>query len=255
MDITVSAQAPVNFYLAGIPVTSTIVAAWLACGVLILFAILATRNMQLVPSGLQNFAEFIVEGLLGLCEQVAGTRGRTFLPLVATLFLFIVTANWMGILPFYAESNWVHHHVPFTASHEAPLRSANSDLNVTAAMALIVFGWVQVTRIRSAGLFGWLKHLTWGPPPILELVSEIARPVSLALRLFGNIFAGEVLLLVMSTLVPPAVPALFMGFELFVGIVQALIFAILTLAFLSLASAHHGEGDHHGAHERAASAH
>ena len=249
VNIEFSLPAAVTFYLFGIPVTSTILAAWLACAVLIIFSILATRNMQLIPSGLQNFAEFAIESLLGLCEQVAGARGRAFLPLVGTLFFFIVVANWMGILPFFAESDWLHHHVPWTASHEAPLRSANSDLNVTAAMALIVFLWVQVTRIRSGGIFGWVKHLTWGPPPVLELISEIARPVSLALRLFGNILAGEVLLLVMSALVPFAVPALFMGFELFVGVVQALIFAILTLAFLALASAHHGaEEEHGGAH-------
>ncbi len=243
-------ETPAHTYVcgSGIPVYATTLAAWLACAVLIIFALLATRNMTLIPGGLQNLAEFAVESLAGLCEQVAGARGRAFLPLVGTLFMFILVANWMGILPFFVEFNWLHHAVPFTASHEAPLRSANSDLNVTAAMAVIVFLWVQVTRIRSSGLFGWIKHLTWGPPPILELISEIARPVSLALRLFGNILAGEVLLLVISSLVGFAVPIIFMGFELFVGIVQALIFAILTLAFLSLASAHHGgEEEHHGA--------
>jgi F-type H+-transporting ATPase subunit a len=238
--------AAVVFYLAGIPVTSTIIAAWLACAVLIVFAILATRRMTLVPGKLQNFTEFAVEGLLAPCEQVAGVRGRSFLPLVGTLFFFILTANWMGILPLFAENNWVHH-VPWTAQHTAPLRSANSDLNVTAAMAMIVFVWVQLTFIRSNGLFGWLKHLTWGPPPVLELISEIARPVSLALRLFGNILAGEVLLLVISSLVGILVPVIFMVFELFVGIVQALIFAILTLAFLSLASTPHGGEEHHAA--------
>jgi F-type H+-transporting ATPase subunit a len=233
---------------SGIPVYSTILAAWLACGVLIAFSLLATRNVQLIPGGLQNVAETIVEALLGLCEQVAGNRGRAFLPLVGTLFMFILVSNWMGILPLWVEFNWLHHGVPFTASHEAPLRSANSDLNVTAAMAVIVFLWVQVTRIRSSGLFGWIKHLTWGPPPILELISEIARPVSLALRLFGNILAGEVLLLVISSLVGILIPIVFMVFELFVGVVQALIFAILTLAFLALASAHHGgEEAHHEA--------
>jgi F-type H+-transporting ATPase subunit a len=238
--------APVVFYLAGIPVTSTIVAAWLACAVIILFTWLATRRMTLVPGKLQNLTEFAVEGLLGPCEQVAGPRGRAFLPLVGTLFFFILVANWMGILPFFAENDWTHH-VSWTASHTAPLRSANSDLNVTAAMAVLVFLCVQFAYIRSLGIFGWLKHLTWGPPPVLELISEIARPVSLALRLFGNILAGEVLLLVMSNLVPVGVPVLFLGFELFVGIVQALIFAILTLAFLSLASAEHG-GEHGSAH-------
>ncbi|HZR99556.1 MAG TPA: F0F1 ATP synthase subunit A [Chloroflexota bacterium] len=240
-------QAPVVFYLAGIPVTNTILAAWLAMAVLIVVSLLATRNMKLIPSGLQNFMEFAVEALLSPCEQFAGARGRSFLPLVGTLFFFIVTANWMGILPLWAESDWVHH-VEWTAEHTAPLRSANSDLNVTAAMAVIVFLWVHASFIRTNGLWAWIKHLTWGPPPVLELISEIARPVSLALRLFGNILAGEVLLLVMSGLVPFAVPALFMGFELFVGIVQALIFAILTLAFLSLATTGHGEEEHAAAH-------
>jgi F-type H+-transporting ATPase subunit a len=233
---------------SGLPVTSTILAAWLAIAVVIVVSLLATRRMALIPSGLQNFAEFAIEGLLTPCEQFAGERGRAFLPLVGSLFFFILTANWMGILPFYAENDWLNGHVPWTASHGAPLRSANSDLNVTAAMAVIVFLWVQFQMIRTNGLFGWLKHLTWGPPPVLELISEIARPVSLALRLFGNIFAGEVLLLVMSNLIPPGVPVVFMAFELFVGIVQALIFAILTLAFLSLATTAHGGEEHGAAH-------
>jgi F-type H+-transporting ATPase subunit a len=114
-------------------------------------------------------------------------------------------------------------------------------------MAAVVFLWVQITRIRAGGILGWVKHLTLGPPPILELISEISRPVSLALRLFGNILAGGVLVYVMSTLVPIGVPIVFMGFELFVGVVQALIFAVLTLAFLALASAGHGAEEHHGA--------
>jgi len=232
---------------SGLPVTTTILAAWLAIAVVIVFSLLATRRMALIPSGLQNFAEMAIEGLLTPCEQFAGARGRSFLPLVGSLFFFILAANWMGILPFYAENDWLEH-VPWTAGHGAPLRSANSDLNVTAAMAIIVFVWVQFNMIRTNGLFGWLKHLTIGPPPVLELISEIARPVSLALRLFGNIFAGEVLLLVMSNLIPAGVPFLFMAFELFVGIVQALIFAILTLAFLSMATTGHGGEEHAAAH-------
>jgi F-type H+-transporting ATPase subunit a len=234
--------------VGGLPITSTIIAAWLAIAVVILVSLLATRKMTLIPHGLQNFAEFAIEGLLTPCEQFAGARGRSFLPLVGSLFFFIMTANWMGILPFYAENDWNIGHVPWTASHGPPLRSANSDLNATAAMAIIVFVWVQFNMIRTNGLLGWVKHLTWGPPPVLELISEIARPVSLALRLFGNIFAGEVLLLVMSSLLAPVIPAFFMAFELFVGLVQALIFAILTLAFLSMATTGHGGEEHAAAH-------
>jgi F-type H+-transporting ATPase subunit a len=234
--------------VGGLPVTTTILAAWLAIALVIGFSLLATRRMALIPRGAQNFAEMAIEGLLTPCEQFAGARGRSFLPLVGSLFFFILAANWMGILPFYAENDWLEH-VSWTASHGAPLRSANSDLNIPAAMAIIVFIWVQFNMIRTNGLFGWLKHLTWGPPPVLELISEIARPVSLALRLFGNIYAGEVLLLVMSNLTHGImVPFVFMAFELFVGIVQALIFAILTLAFLSMATTGHGTEEHAAAH-------
>jgi F-type H+-transporting ATPase subunit a len=249
VEVHVQLPASVDFFLGGIPVTNTVVAAWLSILVLVVIGVLATRNMRLVPSGLQNLVEYAIEGLASLCEQVAGARARSFLPLVGTLFLFILVSNWMGILPFYAENDWAHE-VPWTASHQAPLRSANSDLNAPVAMALVVFLWTQVTRIRYNGLLGWLKHLTLGPPPVLELVSEISRPVSLALRLFGNILAGEILLLVMSGLIAVLIPAIFMAFELFVGIVQALIFAVLTLAFLSLAAAHPGGDEEHG-HEAA----
>lgn len=292
MGINISIPAPVTFDWFGIPIYSTVIAAWLAMAVLIIVSWLATRNMQLVPSGLQNVVEYAVESLLSLCEQVAGEQGRKLLPLAGTLFLFILVANWMGILPLWGESDWLTPHhgaaataaqdashaapadahgaaadthgetggVPWTVSREAPLRSANSDINLTLAMAVVVALWTQVTRIRSSGIGGWVKHLTLGPPPLLELISEISRPISLALRLFGNILAGGVLVLVMSTLVPTGlvVPIVFMAFELFVGIVQALIFTSLTIAFLTLAAA--GHGDEHGAEahrgaERAVAAH
>jgi F-type H+-transporting ATPase subunit a len=255
--VTVDVAASPVFYIGSIPVTNTIIAAWLAMAVLIIFALLATRNMKLVPGGLQNVAELAVESLLSICEQVGGPKGRSFLPLVATLFMFIMVANWMGILPFWAESNWEHHHVPWTASHNAPLRSANSDLNIPLAMGALVGLWVQWTRIRSSGIGGWLKHLTLGPPPILELIAEISRPISLSLRLFGNILAGGALVYIMTKLTFLAVPMVFMAFELFVGVVQALIFATLTLAFLSLAAAHHGDdhGEAHHGEEHPAPAH
>ncbi|MBX5491956.1 MAG: F0F1 ATP synthase subunit A [Chloroflexi bacterium] len=250
----VEIPASVVFMLGPIPITNTIIAAWLAMAVLIVVSVLATRKMELVPRGLQNVAEFAVESLLSICEQVAGPRGREFLPLVGTLFLFILIANWMGILPFWAESNWIHHGVHWTHDHGPPLRSANSDLNIPLAMAAIVAVWVQWLRIRSSGFLGWLKHLTIGPPPLLELISEISRPVSLALRLFGNIFAGGVLVYVMTELTKLVVPIIFMSFELFVGIVQALIFASLTLAFMSLAAAEHG-AEHSSSEEHPRASH
>ena len=230
MEIHVPIQPQPLFSLGGLVVTNTLLTSWIAALLLVAFALLATRRMRLVPTGLQNFAEAIVELLLNMGEQAAGPAARRFLPLVATLFLYIWFANWIGVLPGVGS-------IP-------ALRSANSDLSITAAMAIIVFVWVQVTGLRADPKAYFLKFI-W-PIPILELLTEFSRPLSLALRLFGNILAGFILVEVMLQIVPPVVPAVFLGVELGVGLIQALIFAILTLAFLSIATSHgHAEAEHH----------
>lgn len=199
-------------------------------GVLVVLSLVATRRMKLVPSGFQNLLEFAVELLLSVCERTAGRRGRQFLPVVATAFLFILTANWMGLLPGYGNTPW--------------LRSPNSDLNVTASMAIIVFILVQGWAIKAQGPIRYLKE--FAVPNPLHLLSELSRPLSLAFRLFGNIFAGEVLLVTMAALIPFGIPVVFFGLEIFVGIIQALIFSMLTLVFLTIATLEHGsEGHHH----------
>jgi F-type H+-transporting ATPase subunit a len=240
--------APTIFSLFGLPITNTILTAWLASLVLVLLSLAATRNMSLVPGRLQNVAELVVEQFLAIGEQTADARrARRFLPLAATAFLFILTANWMGILPFFGEGH-LYLNVDDGHGHKVHanlLRSANSDLNVTFAMALIVFFVVEFVGFRSGGL-AYAKEFIW-PGLLIEVISHLARPVALALRLFGNILAGEILLAVMAGLVPILVPTLFMGFELFVGIVQALIFALLTLAFLAMSTQH--EAAHHLAEE------
>jgi F-type H+-transporting ATPase subunit a len=235
LEIHVPIQPQVVFTIGPLVVTNTLLTSWFAEALLILFAVLATRSMRLVPSGLQNFAEGIVEMLLALGQQAAGARARSFLPLVGTLFLYIWFANWLGIFPGIGT-------IPL-------LRTPNSDLSITFAMALFTFCWVQVTGIRSSGAKRYLWKFIW-PPGLgfLELISEIARPISLALRLFGNILAGFILVEVMLQIVPVGVPAVFLGVELGVGLIQALIFAILTLAFLSLAAAHGHLEDDHAAH-------
>jgi len=225
----ISIEATVLFYVGPLPVTNSIFSAWVTMVVLVIGSILATRRMQLVPTGLQNFAEYVVELLLGVCETTAGPRGRQFLPWVATAFLFILFSNWMGLLPGYGDTPW--------------LRSANSDLNITASMAIIVFFLVQGWAIKTQGPARYLKEFVVPNP--LHLLSELSRPLSLAFRLFGNIFAGEVLLATMAALIPLAVPAVFFGLEVFVGIVQALIFSMLTLVFLTIATAQHGGEAHH----------
>ena len=260
--------APTLFHLGPFPVSNTILAAWLAMLVLVLFARTATAKMSVVPGRLQSLAELIVEQFISIGTTTADERrARQFLPLAATGFLFIMVANWMGILPLYGEGE-LYINRPATEQHQAPardhfatadvahaapleaavdpepgatehvsiLRSANSDLNIPIAMALIVFLYSEFLGFKTGGL-AYAKEFIW-PGMLIEIISHLARPVALSLRLFGNILAGEILLTVVSGLVGILIPALFMGFELFVGIVQALIFALLTLAFLSMSTAH-----------------
>jgi F-type H+-transporting ATPase subunit a len=217
-------EAATIFFLGPIPVTNTIFSAWVTMAVLIVVSLLATRRMSLVPRGLQNFMEMVVELLLQVCEMTAARRGRKFLPVVATAFLFIITANWMGLLPGYNYTPW--------------LRSANSDLNVTAAMALVVFFLVQGWALSAQGVRRYFKEFVVPNP--LHILSELSRPLSLSFRLFGNIFAGEVLVTTMSALVPIGLPIVFFGLEIFVGTIQALIFSMLTLVFLAIATTPHG---------------
>ncbi len=229
MEIHVPIQPQVLFTMGGLSITNTLLTSWIAVALLILLAFIITRNMRLVPSGIQNVGESIIEVLITLAEQTGGANARRFLPLVATLFLYIWVSNWIGVLPGVGS-------IP-------ALRSANSDLSITAAMALVVFFWVQVAGLRAGPKAYFLKFV-W-PVPILELLTEFTRPLSLALRLFGNILAGFILVEVMLQIVPIGVPAIFLAVELGVGLIQALIFAMLTLAFLSMASSHGHAEEHH----------
>jgi F-type H+-transporting ATPase subunit a len=227
------------FTLFGVlPVTNSIFTAWVVILILVLFVYFSTRNMRLIPSGVQNFWELIVELWVGVSEQTMGRRrGRRFMPLVATSFLFILFSNWFGTLPigYLTVRNGDGEMVPL-------FRSADSDLNVTAAMAILMIVIAEFFEFRSLGPFGYLKGLLIPNP--MRWLEIFTRPLSLSFRLFGNIFAGEVLLATMLT-VAPYVMFVFIGLELFVGLIQALIFSMLSLVFLSIATVHE---DVHGGH-------
>lgn len=242
------------FYFGGFAVTNTLVTSWIVVALLVGTAILVYKRLALVPAGLQNVFEFFVEGFLSLMEGVLGSRllAEKYLPIVATVFLFILASNWLGIIPgigsigFFEE---VDHHIRFVPL----LRSAASDLNVTLALATVT---VFIIHIAAVGAIGLKLHLSKffsfkGPIEffvgILELVSEFAKIISFSFRLFGNIFAGEVLLVVTAFLVPYGAPIPFLMLEVFVGFVQALVFAMLTTVFISIAVSHHGESEvaHH----------
>ena len=241
----ISLAAEPLFNIGPITITNTIFTAWIVMVLLVVVSFFATRNMQVVPGGLQNFAEAIVGMLYDIVEDVVGHRARVVFPIIATFFIFIVVANWMGLLPgFNSIGVWGDD----GKGHEIfiPIfRAANSDLNMTLGMALIAFILIHAGGVIVHKPLGYLKHLA-GPLPVLILINVVIEafvPVSLSVRLFGNIFAGEVLLLVMRA---PVVGAAFMVLEVLFGLIQALIFTMLSLIFLGIAMS--GEHEHEEAH-------
>jgi len=254
------------FSLFGLPITNSIIGAWLTIIVLVTFAGVITRRMRIVPGRLQSAFEFLLGWLYHLCQRVAGAEnGRRFFPVVATIFLFIAFNAWLSLIPGFGSIM-----VTTTDGHHVPLlRGANTDINMPLALALVSFVFVEYFGLRSlgirylrkffnvgqflgsigqmvkgrlraglSGLFTGFVHIFVG---LLEALSELIRIVSFTFRLFGNMTAGEVLLLIAAFLIPWVFALPFYGLELLVGFVQALIFSGLTLAFLTLAVAHHGE--------------
>lgn len=245
MNISIAAEE--LFKIGSFPVTNSMLIAWIVMTGLIFVSWFAFRKQSLIPNGLQNVFEMVIEGVLGVIDSVTHNReeSKQFLPLIATIFLFVVFVNWMGILPGagtigIAEVEEGHKLIiPF-------IRSTSADLNFTIALAIIAVTTVQVVGVMSIGFFAYIKKfLNFSSPlnfitGILELVSEVSKLISFSFRLFGNVFAGEVLLSVMLFLVPYFIPVPFLALEVFVGFIQALVFAMLTLVFVKMAKeAHH----------------
>lgn len=241
--IEISLAAEPVFRVGGFPVTNSLLASVLVTGILSALAF-SLRKVRQVPDKLQNAAEAILAWLLEICESVTGDRrrARLFFPLVATLFLFVLFNNWLGLVPGFGSVG-VHENgklIPL-------LRAGSADLNTTLALALIsvittqVFGIVLTSAGQYAKRFFNFSNPIHGFVGLVELVSEFAKIISFSFRLFGNVFAGEVLLVVIASLVPVLAPVPFYGLELFVGIIQAFVFAILTLVFLTVATSSHAE--------------
>lgn len=228
-----------------IPVTNTMLTTWITMLLLTIVAVLSTAKMKEVPGKLQNFFEFIIEAILGMIENVTSDRDKAkkILPIAATFFLFIITANWMGLIPgFESIGRWEIIDgskvlIPF-------LRPAASDLNTTLALAITSVIIIQIFGLSYLGIKYVTKFVNFkGPIPffvgILEAISEFAKIISFAFRLFGNVFAGGVLLAVVSFLIPALAAIPFYGLEIFVGFVQALVFAMLTTVFIFVATQSH----------------
>lgn len=234
------------FGVFGFPVTNTLLMGWITVLVLGTLAHLSYRKINIIPGFLQNLFEFAVDALLDAMAGVFGTRAKTekYFPIVATIFLFVLVSNWLGILPGIGSIGLTEiedgrtKFIPF-------FRSTASDLNFTLALALIsvisanVFGVAALGAWRHASKFFSFKGPIDFFVGILELISEIAKMISFSFRLFGNVFAGEVLLVIIGFLVPFIIPMPFLMLEIFVGFIQALVFAMLTMVFISMAVSHH----------------
>jgi len=246
----------------GFPITNSMVVTWIVAVALIVFAQLATRKMSAVPSGAQNFLEWLVQGLYEFLESIIGPHlvKRTFW-FFATIFIFILASNWIGLLPGVGTIGWGHQTDHGFVIDEPFFRGANADLNLTLAMALVFFALWIVWAVQEVGVGGMAKELfapkgeTAGAMKLLmivvffaagclEVISILFRPISLSFRLYGNVFAGENMLETMGVMVPGLgwlLPIPFYFMELLVGLVQAMVFMLLTAVF-TLLICHHEEG-------------
>ena len=246
-------------------ITNSMLVTWIVAAGIILFAQAATRKIKAVPDGAQNFWEWLVESLYNFLESIIGRDlvRKTFW-FFATLFIFILFVNWFGLIPGVGTIGWGHHD-PVTNRFlvDRPLfRGGNADLNMTSAMAITFFVLWIIWALQANGVGGLLMHL-FGPKGEtsgilkvfmivifflvgwLEIISILFRPISLSFRLFGNVYAGESILEAMSNMVPMLswlIPIPFYFLEVLVGIVQALVFMLLTAIF-TLLIAQHGPGE------------
>ena len=254
-------DAQVLFDVGPLVFTNSMVITWSVAAFLILVAQLATRKVQLVPSGLQNFVEWLVEGMYDFFGEILGADlvKKSFW-FFCTLFIFILFTNWFGLIPGVGT---------ITYGGQPILRGGNADLNMTLAMSLVFFFLWVMWSFQSLGPVGFLKHIFSGGDNgkgvmaifmmaififvgLIEVISITFRPVSLSFRLYGNVFAGENILESMMNLGGTyfgwLLPLPFYFLELLVGIVQALVFALLTSVFTALMCAHHDDshGKEHG---------
>lgn len=209
----------VVFEIFGIPINETIVNTWIIMIVIILGAYIISRNFKRIPKGAQNVAEAIVEALNDFTVSTMGEKNKWFAPYAGTILVFIFLANISGLFALW----------PPTA-----------DTSTTIGLAVITFALIQFNGIRSKGVGQYLKGLVWEPIPIIfapmNIISELATPVSLAFRLFGNILAGVVVMGMIYSVVPIGIPVpLHIYFDLFAGVLQSFIFTMLTMVFVSMA--------------------
>jgi F-type H+-transporting ATPase subunit a len=238
------APGPHEMLFFDLTITNSIFTMWIVMIVAAVLAIAATRGRKEVPGRLQNVVEFLYEGLTNLGTSLGGPKAKRFVPLFASLFLFIVLANWSGLVPPVGKVDF--------------LRAPTSDVNVALGLAAVSFAAFHVAGVRSLGLRGYVgKYFSVSEfrngvaagfialfVGLIEFILEFVKPVTLAMRLFGNIYGGKLALSVITSLTIAVIPVALIGLETFVGFMQALIFAVLTLIFTMLAVEGHHDSQH-----------
>ena len=225
-------------------ITGSIIMSWVVMAAVIIPLTIAARRLKEIPSGVQNFLEFVIESLSSFAMGIGGPGAKKFITFFLACFLFIVVSNWSGLIPGVGRV------------HE--FRAPTSDVNVTVGLALVAFVYFHYQGVRALGVGGYLGKfftLKGGPAGALvgaiEFFLEFVKPITLAMRLFGNIYGGELALTVITTITLAYIPVALYGLELFVGLMQGIIFSVLVLVFTMLAmEGHHEEG--HDEHSPAA---
>lgn len=226
-------------YLGDVPITATLITVWLVMALLIAVAFTVRRRLAAVPGKLQSIAELVVGGAYDYVLEVLENKqvADKYFPVIATIFVFILSINWIGLLPgvgAFGSYDAEGHLIPW-------LYPGSTDLNITIGLALVAFVTIEVAGVLAIGLWKYVgKFINFRSPMafvlgLIELISELARLISFSFRLFGNIFAGKTLLLVAMFFVPYILPVPIYAYEIFVGLIQAAVFAILTLFFIKLA--------------------
>lgn len=311
---SVAIAPEILFNVGGFDVTPTIITLIIVVVIIVLLAIFSTRNIQLIPSGLQNVMETAIEQMINLFEGIAGPKWRDFFTIAASIFILVIVSNFVGLIPgagsigIIKVGDETHTRVEngqvcfehgatcepsgiyvlgdapslfettslFEKSQKAKgiepeggesavlvplLRAPSSDINLPLALALVSVIMTQIYGMRAQGLRYWTRFFSFGRllkgdiafglidvfVGIVELISELGKIIAFTFRLFGNIFAGEVILLIMAFLFF-ILPIPFYGLEFFVAFIQAFVFAVLTVAFMRLATAEHGGEEHAEAH-------
>ena len=239
----VSFQSEVLFHIGSFKITNTLIDTLLIDAVLIALCIAVSRNIKIIPGIFQNAVEMVIQMFYEITESVAQEKVKKIFPYFMSFFLFILLSNWTSLLPGFGTIGIKEHGelIPL-------LRGNTSDLNTTLALALISAFATHILSLKTLGIKSYLgRYFSLNPVNmyvgILEIISEITKIISLSFRLFGNVFAGEVVLLTVSTIFAFLFPIPFLLLEIIVGFVQALVFSMLTMAFMAILTTPHHESE------------